>query len=76
MKKQNKCFFSISLENGITLTSRSVTEMLDFLYDLHSAFFSLSEYHRKNGNSNLEENACWIMTSVGNAIKMIKNNQD
>lgn len=76
MEKQNKCFFSISLENGITLTSKSVPEMLDFLYDLHSAFFELSDAYYANNHNHLYKKASQTMTFVEEAIMTIKNNQD
>lgn len=37
MKNENQCFFSISLENGITITGQNPKEVQNYLSDLRIA---------------------------------------
>lgn len=75
MKVENKCFFSVSLENGITITGENLSELLDFLYDAHSAFFEMTENYRKKHFQRLADHAFLTLNSIYNAIDTINNHK-
>lgn len=47
MKNENKCFFSISLENGITITGKNPYEVREFLRTCHLATIYAEEVSKK-----------------------------
>lgn len=74
MKNENKCFFSISLENGITLTGNNPEEVRTFLHEMHSAFYQLGDHYANNGLKIMMREAFETMKQISNAIDTINQN--
>lgn len=75
MENENKCFFSISLENGITITGENQADVLNFLYDAHDAFFKLALGYIKKQFQRTADHAISTMKSIDNAIDTINNHR-
>lgn len=72
MKKENKCFFSIGLANGITISGDNPQMVLSYLYDMHSAFFQYYQYLSKIGLKESASTERLNMFIIGWAIDTVK----
>lgn len=50
MKNKNECFFSISLENGITITGANPKIVVDYLTDMYVASIDCEKTSIKQGH--------------------------
>lgn len=74
MNKENKCFFSISLENGIIITGNNLIEVRDFLELLNSALFWSQEIYKEDGKISLLQRANETREYIKDAAVTITNN--
>lgn len=75
MKNENKCFFSISLENGITITGNTPDEVKHFISDLGICLGDAIDSGLNDKYINWKEYIIEIKSNLDNAWWTIHNNQ-
>lgn len=73
MENENKCFFSVSLENGITITGESPRQVFYFLLDLKYALFTKYEIETNEKLTYSAKATLNLYNSLVNAAKTIEN---
>lgn len=76
MKNENKCFFSISLENGITITGVNPNEVKHFLTDLSQCVTDAIDSGLNDKYKNYKDYLYELKKQLDNAWVTIYNNQN
>lgn len=75
MENENKCFFSISLENGITITGNNPNEVKEFLIDMRLCIDDAIQSGLNNKYPEWKEYLIELRATLNNAWTTIYNNQ-
>lgn len=74
MENENKCFFSISLKNGITITGSNPDKVKAFLMDTFSAFVDCETVSDKQGYKDFAKQCDEYIDMITDALYTINRN--